>query len=188
MKFGQVFIGINLLIYHQVSAGLINQHNVASHAIPNGIASQTASESSGAIFPMAHEQLKEKLEFVPKPLRVQALKDYGMDSNTKELSPYHYRRLGQDAEQHFDSLPSYEAVGTNPKNTEKKKSNSSALGHSMIFALSGVLGMGLYAAVRIAWDLVESARSWYQNILDQLDIRYQRFWQYPIVGPRITGP
>lgn len=97
MRFQQIFIGLNLLIDHQVHGGLVNIPELSHSTASNTLYSQKATESTNTmVFPVTHEQLVNKIKD-SKQIQEQVKKQYGSSSSIM-FSPSnpepHPRKLG----------------------------------------------------------------------------------------------
>lgn len=82
MKFGQLFISVNILMDHQAFGALLKvPYKIANSAGPNGLASQTNFGSSRVGFSLADEQLSRKM-ISAEQMRLQAKNDCEHDPAT----------------------------------------------------------------------------------------------------------
>ncbi|KAH9824945.1 hypothetical protein DFH28DRAFT_1215905 [Melampsora americana] len=79
MKFGQIFISLHILMDHHASGSIIPQIFTASSIQTIELAEQTASRSSGVVYPLITQQFNEDTEDLAK-IEERTRKDFGPQS------------------------------------------------------------------------------------------------------------
>ncbi|KAH9821661.1 hypothetical protein DFH28DRAFT_527726 [Melampsora americana] len=126
MKFGQIFIYINLFVDHQASGSYLKIPQINTAASPNTLAYQTTSGSSGVVFSVLDEELAKSVENAN--LMRSQVKSYSPPSYTSSGMPQlGHRILEQELDNQvttttpIEGLESVQAPSPAPSNTESRE-------------------------------------------------------------------
>ncbi|KAH9821678.1 hypothetical protein DFH28DRAFT_1104123 [Melampsora americana] len=104
MKFGHIFISINLFIDHQASGAYLTKPQINNHARPNVLPIHTASDSSGVVYSLTDEHFAKKMYYANK-MRLQADRDSHIALTPSTMSQWGHRGLGQELDSQSTATP-----------------------------------------------------------------------------------
>lgn len=159
---------------HKAFGGWINLHGIGNDASHKILDSPVVSESSGVVFPLANEQLKEKMEY-SKKMGAQAQKDYAMAPTSNGLPQLHHRGFSKPLDKPSQAPQSMQYSEFNQPEVYPEDFIKGEVDHKFkpvtllfwgaVFSACGMIGTGLAWAVKSAKEYISQSTERYQSFV-----------------------